>query len=226
MSKLQRPSISGLLSHVPIATSHAPEIWELIKDRVKVMPLPATGLPSSGIVRVPLGPNGEVPPKRRDTDIRIVCISDTHNGHRAIQHMLPSGGADILLHAGDFTDVGKAEDVIGFASWLAEIRPRFKEVVVIAGNHDLSLDFHNENWYQRNYKRFGHREQKDSAKLEALLKSVCTYLHNETVTFPELGGLKIFGSPVQPSFYNWAWNLEREPTKRSGDPAASETHAF
>jgi hypothetical protein len=34
------------------------------------------------------------------------------------------------------------------------------------------------------------------------LKEICTYLQHESV---EIEGLKIFGSPYQPLFYNWGF---------------------
>lgn len=36
----------------------------------------------------------------------------------------------------------------------------------------------------------------------AKLKKVCTYLHHEMV---EIEGIKIFGSPYQPLYYNWGF---------------------
>jgi Icc-related predicted phosphoesterase len=65
-------------------------------------------------------------------------------------------------------------------------------VVCIAGNHD---------WlFERNQK----------AAIEALGPGI-TYLENSGV---EIEGLKIWGSPVQPPFMNWAFNVPRGPEIR------------
>ncbi|KAF2274111.1 Metallo-dependent phosphatase [Westerdykella ornata] len=65
--------------------------------------------------------------------LRIVCISDTHNG---ISEDVPSG--DILVHAGDMTNVGSISEIQRQVDWLASLP--HKEIVVISGNHDTYLD--------------------------------------------------------------------------------------
>ena len=45
---------------------------------------------------------------------------------------------DILLHCGDFTDLGKEEEVEDFNNWIGELP--YKHKIVIAGNHELSFD--------------------------------------------------------------------------------------
>jgi Icc-related predicted phosphoesterase len=42
----------------------------------------------------------------------------------------------------------------------------------------------------------------DAEKGRAMLKKVCTYLEHE---FVEVEGIKIFGSPYTPEFYDWAF---------------------
>lgn len=70
--------------------------------------------------------------------MRLVCISDTHSHHRKLD--LPPG--DILIHAGDITYRGELDILNDFNLWVAEQKREkgFEHVVVIAGNHDLSLD--------------------------------------------------------------------------------------
>jgi len=113
----------------------------------------------------------------------------------------------ILVHAGDFTDVGKPKDIEKFCKWLVEIRPRFKATVVIAGNHDISLDEEFYNSEDNNWQRFGHQEKCDSKAMKQMLKNSCThYLENESA---EIAGLKFYGSPYSPWFYDWAFNRNR-----------------
>ncbi|WIA23365.1 hypothetical protein OEZ85_000128 [Tetradesmus obliquus] len=89
----------------------------------------------------------------------IVCVSDTHC--RLLQGQLPHG--DILLHAGDFSNTGTLAEVQAFLHWLQQQPHRLK--VVIAGNHDVSLDAA---FYEHNWRRFHHTKE-DAAAARALL---------------------------------------------------------
>ena len=114
--------------------------------------------------------------------MKIVCISDTHNQHRQID--VPDG--DLLIHAGDFSGHGKPAEISAFNQWLGELPHRHK--ILIAGNHDFLFE----------------REP-------ALARSLITeafYLENE---FIEIEGLRIYGSPATPWFFNWAFNYHRGP---------------
>ncbi len=111
---------------------------------------------------------------------RIVCISDTHGAHAKFQ--IPTG--DILLHTGDFTKRGKESEIIDFNHWLGSLPHRHK--VVIAGNHDFGMEKYPE-------------------KAHAWISNA-HYLNDQEIT---LEGLRIWGSPVTPWFYDWAFNRER-----------------
>lgn len=121
--------------------------------------------------------------------MRIVCISDTHNGHNSLNGKLPDG--DILIHAGDSTSRGIMRDITSFGDWFAK-QPH-KNKVVIAGNHDFC--FENEN--------------KDLA--QATIKNA-HYLLDSGV---EIGGLKIWGTPWQPWFFDWAFNIKLESDRKA-----------
>lgn len=117
--------------------------------------------------------------------MRIVCLSDTHNLGTRLS--VPAG--DLLLHAGDLTNRGLAGDVDEAACWLRSLPHRHK--VVIAGNHDFLFE-----------------EQPEWAREKMV---GLTYLQDESV---DVEGLRIFGSPWQPWFHNWAFNLRRgEPLR-------------
>lgn len=70
--------------------------------------------------------------------VRVVCISDTHGLHEQLR--LPPG--DVLVHAGDITNCGGVEQLRDFFLFLqrAVSEGGFKRVVVIPGNHDVTLD--------------------------------------------------------------------------------------
>jgi len=133
--------------------------------------------------------------------LRCVCISDTHGQHEHVQ--LPPG--DILLHAGDFTEAGEMYQIRSFCDWLHQ-QP-FTHKVVVAGNHDVLLD---QAYYDRvGYSRFHERRglpKEDPGDAKLLLRTCCTYLENNVV---DIAGLRIFGSPFQPAFMDWAFGLER-----------------
>lgn len=137
--------------------------------------------------------------------LRLVCISDTHSTHGLIPE-LPKG--DVLVHAGDFTEVGMPADIDAFCSWLGALEG-YKHKVVIAGNHDLSLEASS---YPSTFRRFGHRTMASTEEQIEKLKSVCTYLDHSAV---DIEGVRFFGSPYQPWFYDWAFNLDRGEPCRS-----------
>lgn len=57
-------------------------------------------------------PKPEIPKNK----VRVVCMSDTHSLTHNIKFDVPDG--DILVHAGDFTNVGRREEVIKFNAWI------------------------------------------------------------------------------------------------------------
>lgn len=117
---------------------------------------------------------------------KIVFISDTHNHHDKVK--LPKG--DILVHAGDFSGVGHAAEIFNFFTWLNEQSLNFKHVVFIAGNHELS--FENKMLWVRK-------------ALEKLPDNV-HYLEDSEIV---IEGIKFYGTPWQPEFHNWSFNLPR-----------------
>jgi len=115
---------------------------------------------------------------------RIVCISDTHGLHARI--IVPAG--DILIHAGDGTNLGREIEVVDFLQWL-EAQPHPAKVM-IAGNHDFLFE----------------KSPDRAAQLLQQHAPSVTYLNDSGAT---IAGLKIWGSPVQPWFLDWAFNRQR-----------------
>lgn len=113
--------------------------------------------------------------------MRIVCISDTHMYHNSIN--IPEG--DILICAGDHLGKsGAFEDIEDFNEFLGTQKHKYK--IVIAGNHD-----------------FAYQDYNDEA-IALLTNGI--YLEDSLI---EIEGLRIYGSPWQPYFYGWAFNLHR-----------------
>lgn len=121
--------------------------------------------------------------------MKLVFISDTHNYHEKIT--IPE--CDILFHTGDATFKGKEWEVRDFAKWFQN-QPA-KELVYVPGNHEVELEKQlplSKTWFYEECPR-GHM------------------LLHESI---ELDGLKIFGSPISPFFFDWAWNVNRGPEIR------------
>jgi predicted phosphohydrolase len=112
--------------------------------------------------------------------MRIVCISDTHARH----HLSNVPDGDILVHAGDLTSHGDLEDVESFDRWLGDLPHRHK--VVICGNHDFC---------------FQNQAERARARITNAI-----YLEDSGC---EIEGLTFYGSPWQPWFGGWAFNLPR-----------------
>ena len=118
--------------------------------------------------------------------MKLILISDTHTMHEEL--VLPKG--DILIHAGDFTGRGKPHEVEDFFGWLKRQAKEFKHIVFIAGNHDMSFEYKS-TW---------------TVNMLKSLPSNVHYLEDSSVT---IDGIKFYGSPWQPEFFNWAFNLRR-----------------
>lgn len=117
---------------------------------------------------------------------RLCLISDTHGRHWDLK--LPPD-IDILVHAGDFTQCGSPEQIVSFAEWLRQVE--CKDVVVIAGNHDLL---------------FQDEPERAQRLLKFNAKRRLHFLMDEEAT---VQGLRFYGSPWTPFFCDWAFNLKR-----------------
>ena len=81
---------------------------------------------------------------------RLCLISDTHNQAPKLQdatsfaYRQPLPEADIILHAGDISMTGRAKEYRSIIDFLKDAKAELK--IVIAGNHDITLDesFYNE----------------------------------------------------------------------------------
>ena len=101
--------------------------------------------------------------------MKLVCISDTHGAH----NMIPIPDGDVFIHAGDFTGMGREEEVKSFAEFLKRLPHKHK--IVIAGNHDVTF-----------------ARMPDLARYWLGVGINCTYLENSGV---EIDGVKFWGSP-------------------------------
>ena len=115
--------------------------------------------------------------------MKLVCISDTHCN---FVKDLPDG--DVLIHAGDWLSRGTMEEFAQFLSYISKWKQQFKHIICVAGNHDRIAE-------------------SDPTVVKNLLQdNGAIYLQDDLV---EIDGITFYGSPWQPAFCNWAFNLPR-----------------
>jgi Icc-related predicted phosphoesterase len=126
---------------------------------------------------------------------KIACLSDTHG-------QLPDvPDCDLLLLAGDYCPEHRGHQYFWFRDefgpWLRSLSERMK-VIGVAGNHDWLFQ--------------------DSP--DGIPPLAWTYLQDRGTEFH---GLKIYGSPWQLPFFDWAFNAEESDLKRKWDMIPDDT---
>ena len=130
--------------------------------------------------------------------MRITLLSDTHSKHKLSNSFLPGG--DLLIHAGDFMSSGyNPTEAESFFSWYDSISG-YETKIFISGNHDRIME-NEPSWVSSKLMGYPTIEylQDDGLTL---------YFDGPNGDFPE-DNIHIWGSPWQPHFMNWAFNLER-----------------
>ncbi|KAF2746593.1 Metallo-dependent phosphatase [Sporormia fimetaria CBS 119925] len=133
---------------------------------------------------------------------RIVCIADTHNN----TPKLPKG--DVLIHAGDLTNQGSYSELKKTVEWLE--KADFEAKIVIAGNHDITLDAA---FYEEHKANWKWPAPQHPAACKSLFRdsTSITYLENEAamVYLESPAGpqtcFKVYGSPNTPRYAAWAF---------------------
>ena len=121
--------------------------------------------------------------------MKALLISDTHGLHKSYDNQfLKNLGHDIdmIIHAGDVSNVGRSNEILEFLDWFSSL-DQFKYKIFIAGNHDFGFDT-------------------DKYATEAMIPDNVIYLNDSGI---EIEGLKFWGSPITPTFYNWAFMKDR-----------------
>lgn len=115
--------------------------------------------------------------------MKIAAISDTHTYHRKL--VIPTG-LDVLVHCGDITSSGELDTILDFADWMAGQDVPNK--IVIAGNHDFSLDPSSSRY--------------NAAAEQVLHQRGIHYLLDSSVTIEKV---KFYGTPWVPNLQMWAF---------------------
>jgi predicted phosphodiesterase len=129
--------------------------------------------------------------------MRITLISDTHTKHNYLNGDLPGG--DLLIHAGDIMNSGyRPTDITDFCKWFDGLE-QYDHKVFIAGNHDRMF----ENLPEKAI------EIVNSYKWIDYLQDDWIIVGDADAHDANVKTAKIYGSPWQPEFYNWAFNLPK-----------------
>ncbi|KAI0378469.1 Metallo-dependent phosphatase [Hypomontagnella monticulosa] len=144
---------------------------------------------------------------------RFVCISDTHN----CTVKLPKG--DVLIHCGDLTNQGSFSELSKQVAWLEGAE--FECKLVIAGNHDLTLDPEFFKQYGNYFHNNTPQNPDDCRNLLTQSKFLIYLQHSgRTIKLTSPSGPRttftVFGSPYVPSCGKWAFQYPRS------DSAAAE----
>ncbi len=113
--------------------------------------------------------------------LRLVLMSDTHQ-HPLSEWVIPDG--DVFIHSGDFMKGKKLKAVTAFNRQLQKLPHKHK--LVVPGNHDWPFE-----------------RQREAAIAEL---TAATYLEDREIV---IDGVKFYGSPWQPEYRNWAFNMPR-----------------
>ena len=114
--------------------------------------------------------------------MKIVLVSDTHGVHDSIR--IPHG--DLLIHAGDLSPSGTDREIAAAANWLGSLPHRYK--IAIAGNHDWLF-------------------QRQPTLAATIMRSAGVLYLQDSGT--SIDGLSVYGSPWQPEFMHWTFNVPR-----------------
>jgi Icc-related predicted phosphoesterase len=105
----------------------------------------------------------------------------------------------VLVHAGDISHSGEDAILEDFNKWCGELKSSkvCKEIIVVAGNHDISLD--------------PKLSLNGSVEVEEKILKIftnCIYLDQNFCT---VDGITFYGEPRTPDFFpeRWAFNLPR-----------------
>jgi Icc-related predicted phosphoesterase len=121
--------------------------------------------------------------------MKIWHISDTHTYHNLLD--VPEN-IDMVIHSGDATNPKNPylseDEMQNFIYWYSLLPIKHK--VFVAGNHDVCIE-------------------KNFIKKDDFERAGIIYLENDYI---EIEGIKIWGSPVTPTFGEWAFMKARHKT--------------
>lgn len=144
---------------------------------------------------------------------RFLIVSDTHDlslEESTGPFQFPTPRADVLLHCGDLTQLGGISELKRAVRMLVNIDAELK--LVIARNHDLSLDAEYSKSHPGVVDQKEHKDAMDVMNGTLAKENGVTYLEEGMHTFTLKSGasFKIYVSPYQPEFCDWAFPYKPE----------------
>ncbi|KAH8590105.1 ser/Thr protein phosphatase family protein-like protein [Bisporella sp. PMI_857] len=137
---------------------------------------------------------------------RVMVISDTHE-HSLDGTTMPQ--VDILIHTGDLTNFGELNSLRESVKMMGTIEAELK--LVIAGNHDISLDkiCRVENMSEEEYSEY-HEAAFEIMTGPLAKEAGVTYLEEGTHTFTLNNSAKftVYASPYTPGSGGWAFQYQ------------------
>ena len=125
--------------------------------------------------------------------MKILHISDTHGFHGTFPESRFEG-IDIVIHSGDCSNYKDPyrnnNEVLDFIEWYKNVPVKYK--IYVAGNHDTSIE--------RRLVTPGH-----------FAEAGIIYLENQATI---IEGIKFWGSPITPTFFDWAFMKARDKTHK------------
>lgn len=107
--------------------------------------------------------------------MKLTIISDTHNQHDQLDLPL----TDVLIHAGDFTSMGRINEIENFFNWFKSQPHEHK--IFVAGNHDFGMEAH---------------------FIKEMIPLEVVYLEDQSHF---INDVHFYGSPWQGNLPNWAF---------------------
>lgn len=132
-------------------------------------------------------------PKSKPT-LKVLCVSDTHCYEGKMPHPLPN--ADLMIHAGDFTTMGRFDEITQFQEWTNQLLKEgiVRHVIFVMGNHEKSMDL--------SAKIPAVRSQQEAMKKAVTERENVTYLEDGACEFE---GVTFYGSPWTIKHNEWAF---------------------
>lgn len=117
--------------------------------------------------------------------LELCCFSDTHGYHDEIA--IPDG--DVLICCGDIAPNDLFYHYESFYNWFSQFPHKHK--IFVPGNHDLAFE-------------------NDFLRVSKLFNNIAVLI-NQCIT---INGINIYGTPYQPYFNNWAFNVLDESKRK------------
>lgn len=134
--------------------------------------------------------------------MKILHISDTHSMHDQIP-INRFDGVDMIIHSGDCSNspflASSNREIMEFLEWYHKVPVKYK--IFVAGNHDTAIE-------------------RKAVTRETMHAYGIHYLENESI---EIEGLKIWGSPITPTFGQWSFMKARDKTHFVWDTIPDDT---